>query len=250
LATGSGQSPPVLSPARVLLCDRSDQDRHRNCDRDDRFQLLPEMKQPKALCRVVRAFHPDVRLDSPNCDVIHSAVLACHERLISGAKRRLAGMLPWSANECHARKTNKKPENRALSRDRQQPGASLSGWSLIPTGLVVCDDRRTHDRRWHNCPISATVKRAIRHPRSWAGGGRNSTTQSVAWEWFALLRPQLGPSQKSPVPDRLRAERDGTKDLPKRCHGVPLCAILVPFVHDALFQARRPSVLSPEQRRF
>ena len=186
------------------------------------------MKQPKELCRVVRAFQPDVRLDRPSCDLSHSDILACHERLISGAKRRPAGMLPTSANECHARKTNKKPENRALAHDRQQPGASLPGWSLIPTGLVVCDDRRTGARRWHSRPVSATIDGAIRHPRSWARGGLevDGIHRHKAWHMSGLRSSDLSSAlpQESPVPDRLRAERDGTKDLPKECHFAPfLC---------------------------
>ena len=53
--------------------------------------------------------------------------------------------------------------------------------------------------------------------------------------------------KKSPAPGRLRAERDGTKDLPKSLQST---AILVEFVPETLFRARRPAVPSPEQRRF
>jgi hypothetical protein len=51
-------------------------------------------------------------------------------RTASRANRRRVGMLLFWANDCYARSTSKTPEKRSCDRDRQQPSASLSGWSL------------------------------------------------------------------------------------------------------------------------
>jgi len=122
--------PPKPLTAPAFPAGRSDQDRHR--DRDDRFRLLPEMKQPKARRRVGRAFPPDIGLESRICDINYSTISHCHEQPISGAKWRPRGMLPFSANQCHARRTSKKPEKRARSRDRQPVSSRVAGKLLLP----------------------------------------------------------------------------------------------------------------------
>jgi len=130
------------SPARAFPGGCSDRDRYRNRDQNDRLALLPEMKQQKARRRVGRAFPPDVWLDSRSCDISHSAISSYHEQPISEATRRPRGMLPFSANLCHAQRTNKKPENRACSRERQRhvrrhgstrrPRAHADGLQVVP----------------------------------------------------------------------------------------------------------------------
>ena len=50
-----------------------------------------------------------------------------------------------------------------------------------------------------------------------------------AWRISGLCSSDLGSahSEKSPVPDRLRAQENGPKDLPKVSHCAPSCAILM-----------------------
>jgi hypothetical protein len=55
------------------------------------------------------------------------------------------------------------------------------------------------------------------------------------------LAKSARPIPKSPVPRRIRAKRDGTNDLRKSCHSPPTSAILVEFIPETLFRARRPS---------
>ncbi len=51
-----------------------------------------------------------------------------------------------------------------------------------------------------------------------------------------------GHPKKAPVPGCLWAERDGTKGPPKSCQLLPFSAILVEFVPETLFGARRSGV--------
>ena len=112
------------------------------------------------------------------------------------------------------------PIAESFARDRsaqaEVPGGVQRG---VPKTPLFC-----HVHRYNQtCPI---------HRPEVARDKRNSPTQGLAYQWFVLKRPGLRPSQKSPVPDRLRGERDGSKDLPKVSHCAPFCAILMPFVHD------------------
>ncbi len=138
----------------------------------------------------------------------------------------------WKTHHCNSR-------GWAIARGRVALGVCLCVSRVPPAWR--CDDQRTTPR-----PAMAESPRRCQGHRgdpkpsvpgqAFAGDRRNRPTQSFTHETFTLWLPQLRPSPRSLVPDRLPAEGDGTKDLPKSCHGVPFCAILMPFVRDVLFR--------------
>jgi hypothetical protein len=97
-------------------------------------------------------------------------------------------------------------------------------------------------------------KGAIRYPRFTAGDWlvTDGIHRHKARHLSGLRSSELSSAhpQKAPAPGRLRAERDGTKDLRKSCQPLPTTDILVKFIHETSCRVRRSAVPSPEQRQF